>query len=73
MSKYDTADMIPQMYKWQRECDQRRTPQYLGAVERLSNSRIQGADDLQTLVATERSLGKYTDGQSCRLHVECEV
>jgi ubiquitin carboxyl-terminal hydrolase 25/28 len=62
MSKYDTVDMIPHLYRRQTECDQRRTPQYLGAVERLSNTRIPGADELQTLVATERSLSKYTDG-----------
>jgi len=69
MSKYDTPDLIPQLYKCQRECDQKRTPQYLGAVERLANTRIQGADDLQTLVATERSLNRYTDGQSFQLSV----
>ena len=69
MSKYDTADMIPQLYRWQTECDQRRTPQYLGAVERLSNTRIPGAGDLQTLVATERSLSKYTDGQFFQLSI----
>lgn len=66
MSKYDTADMIPTMYKWQTGCDQKRIPQYLGAVEKLSNTRVPDADDLQTLVATERSLNRYTDGQSYR-------
>jgi len=63
LSKFDTADMIPITYKWQMDCDRERLPKYLGAVERLSRHPLPGADDLKILVATERSLGRYTDSQ----------
>jgi len=55
--------MIPITYKWQMDCDRERLPKYLGAVERLSRHPLPGADDLKILVATERSLGRYTDSQ----------
>jgi hypothetical protein len=64
MSVYDSAKVVPTTYEWQVGCDSKNIPAYLGAVERLSKDRLQGADDLQYLVATQRSLGRFTDSQS---------
>jgi ubiquitin carboxyl-terminal hydrolase 25/28 len=44
-------------------CCAAEAPRWLGALQTLSQQPIQGKGALQLLVATERSLGKFTSGE----------
>jgi ubiquitin carboxyl-terminal hydrolase 25/28 len=64
MSPYDASSVISALYARQIACDSKNRPKYLGAIDRFAKVSRQGADELHFLIASERSMGAYTDSQS---------
>ncbi|KAL1413629.1 ubiquitin-specific protease ubp2 [Vanrija albida] len=62
-SIHDVPSTIEDAYDLQVSDDAENTPQYLGALERISKSQLFGSDTLQIRVATERSMDRYTDDE----------
>jgi hypothetical protein len=50
-------------YTSQIGCDAQHTPRYLEALERLSKMNLRDDQEIQVLLATERSLNKFTEGE----------
>jgi ubiquitin carboxyl-terminal hydrolase 25/28 len=63
VTKWDVASTVEKAYDLQCGCASTEAPSLLGALQLLSQQPIQGKEALQMKVATERSLGKFTDGQ----------
>lgn len=55
---------MAQAYVSQIGCDTQNTPRYLNALERLSRLDLPGGQEIQMLLATERSLNKFGEGES---------
>ncbi|KIR77297.1 ubiquitin carboxyl-terminal hydrolase 25/28 [Cryptococcus gattii E566] len=62
-TKYDTAETLETAYDLQIMFDERNTPRYLGALEKISEAPVVGKSSLELKVAMERSLDKYTDDE----------
>jgi ubiquitin carboxyl-terminal hydrolase 25/28 len=63
ITKWDVATTVERAYELQCSCCAAEAPRWLGALQTLSQQPIQGKGALQLLVATERSLGKFTSGE----------
>ena len=62
ITKFDTPATAEKAYNLQVADDAINTKTHLSALESLAEYGIPGKERLQTKVATERSLGRYTHG-----------
>lgn len=73
VTQLDVAETMERAYELQIACDSVNTKHYLTALEHLSTAPIADKDRLSFKVATERSLDKYTTGQSPLCPSSCTV
>ena len=62
ITKYDLVPTIQYAYELQISCDAENASRYFAALTDLSHSSLPDVEALSMLVATEQSIGRYTEG-----------